>query len=64
MSKHHSEDYKISAVKYYLKRNNTLQETCEIFNCSYQSLQRWVNKFKNKGHLKRKKTVKVPYNIV
>lgn len=30
MPKHHSEDYKLSSVKYYLKINNQVK-TCEIF---------------------------------
>ncbi len=38
--KHKTEDYKISAVKYYLKnKDNTSQEkACKIFTCSKQSL--------------------------
>lgn len=34
MHKHKSEDYKLSAVKYYLKSKKTQEETCDIFNCS------------------------------
>jgi transposase-like protein len=43
-SKHKSEDYKITAVKYYLKSNKTQIEVCNIFNCSSRSLMRWVDK--------------------
>ena len=32
MSKHKSEDYKLSAVKYYLENKNTKENTCKIFN--------------------------------
>ena len=39
--KHKSRDYKISAVKYYLKSLN-YTETATIFGCSRQSLTRWV----------------------
>lgn len=46
MPKHHSEDYKLSAVKYYLKINNQVK-TCEIFKCSERSLMRWTDKYKN-----------------
>ena len=41
---HKSEDYKISAVKYYINNNKSLDEVCEIFECSRKSLYRW---FKN-----------------
>ncbi len=34
MPKHHTEDYKISAVKYYLKHNISMEKTCEMFECS------------------------------
>ena len=37
MNKHHSDDYKITAVKYYLK-HESYRETCEIFDCSKSSL--------------------------
>ena len=34
MPKHHSEDYKISAVKHYLTKSKNLTKTCEEFDCS------------------------------
>ena len=40
MPKHHSEDYKLSAVKYYLQIDNQVK-TCKIFKCSERSLMRW-----------------------
>jgi len=40
MSNHKSEDYKITAVNYYLKSNKTQEEICKIFNCSARSLMR------------------------
>lgn len=30
---HKSEDYKISAVKYYLKNKDNIRNTCKIFDC-------------------------------
>ncbi len=39
MVKHHTDDYKLSAVKYYLKIQN-YDKTCEIFQCSHKSLKR------------------------
>ena len=38
MSKHKSEDYKLSAVKYYLNNDVSLDDVCEIFDCPKQSL--------------------------
>lgn len=40
MVKHKTEDYKLSAVKYYLKSKNTQERTCKIFECSPRSLKR------------------------
>ena len=45
MSSHKSEDYKISAVKYYLNNKVSMDTVCEIFKCKKQSLSRWVNKY-------------------
>ena len=40
---HKSEDYKISAVKYYLNnKDNNIRKTCKIFDCKKSTLQRWV----------------------
>ena len=63
MSKHHTEDYKLSAVKYYLDNDIDMSETCEIFKCSYVSLYRWVKKYEKQGNIKRKQTKKKPYKI-
>lgn len=41
---HKSEDYKISAVKYYLKNEDNIRKTCKIFNCKKSTLQRWITK--------------------
>jgi len=53
--KHHSLDYKLSAVKHYLKSKNAIRKTCKIFNCKYQSLYRWAKKYKKDKNLRRKK---------
>ena len=37
MTKHKSQDYKLSAVKYYLKSKNA-SKTFRIFECSSRSL--------------------------
>ena len=47
MSKHKSEDYKISAVNYYLDNDISMDYVCNIFNCKKQSLSRWVQRYNN-----------------
>ncbi len=49
----HAEDQKITAVEYYIKHKD-LRKICKIFKCKYQSLARWVNKYKMTKTLKRK----------
>ncbi len=51
--KQHTEDYKINAVRYYLKHQD-LRQTCKIFHCKYQSLARWVKTYKQTKSVKRK----------
>jgi putative transposase len=51
--KQHTEDYKLNAVRYYLKYQD-LRETCKIFHCKYQSLARWVKTYKYSKSVKRK----------
>ena len=53
MSKHKSEDYKLSAVKYYLNNNVSLDDVCEIFDCPKQSLYRWVKRYEELEEIKR-----------
>jgi hypothetical protein len=52
--KHKTEDYKLSAVKYYLKHKISMKNTCDIFECSKKSLSRWypLTGFKNQNRLK------------
>ena len=49
---HKTEDYKVSAVKYYIKHKSSLKKTCKIFECSKQSLSRWVKKYKKDKTIK------------
>ena len=58
----HTNDYKLSAVKYALKTDNQV-ETCEIFDCKRQSLQRWIKTYKNTGKVFRNKTQRTSYKI-
>tara|TARA_B110000208_G_C11621385_1_gene377371 strand:- start:52 stop:321 length:270 start_codon:yes stop_codon:yes gene_type:complete len=43
--KHKSDDYKLTAVQYYLVEDKTQKEVCKIFKCSPRSLMRWVDKY-------------------
>lgn len=55
MPKHKSEDYKLTAVNYYLTDGSKNQtKTCKIFKCSERSLMRWVNKYSKSKNIKRK----------
>ncbi len=53
MGKHHTEDYKLSAVKYALKTGNQV-ETCEVFDCKRSSLQDWITMYEKTGSPVRK----------
>ena len=44
-----SNDYKLSAVNYYLVEDKTQDEVCKIFKCSRRSLMRWVDRYKKDG---------------
>ena len=43
---HKSEDFKISAIEYYLDSNKT--QVCNIFKCSVRSLMKWEEDMKMK----------------
>jgi transposase len=61
--KHKSEDYKISAVEYYLVEEKSQEELCKIFKCSPGSLIRWVEKYNTDGEIKRYNKKSVSYKI-
>ena len=42
MPTHKSNDYKLTAVQYYLVEDKTQEEVCKIFKCTPRSLMRWV----------------------
>ena len=63
MLKHKSEDYKISAVKYYLNNDVSLDDVCEIFNCPKQSLYRWVKRYEELEEIKRLNRKPLSYKI-
>jgi hypothetical protein len=33
--KQHTEDYKLTAVKYYLDHKEDMRDTCKIFKCKH-----------------------------
>lgn len=49
MPNHKSEDYKLSAVDYYLTEDTSQEKVCKIFKCSTRSLMRWVDKYKQRN---------------
>jgi transposase len=63
MSKHKSEDYKISAVKYYLESNESQEKVCEIFKCSVRSLYRWIERYKDNGNIQRHNRTPKAYKV-
>ena len=63
MGKHKSEDYKLSAVKYYLDTNKTQEEICNIFKCSVRSLMRWVERYENEDSIKRHNREHISYKV-
>ena len=63
MPNHKSEDYKLSAIDYYLTEDTSQEEVCKIFKCSTRSLMRWVDKYKQNGEIKRHNRTPVAYKI-
>ena len=50
---HKSEDYKISAVNYYNKNDVSMDDVCNIFNCSKTLLKRWIDRYSENNSLVR-----------
>ena len=63
MPKHKSEDFKMSAVEYYLTEDVSQEQVCRIFKCSPRSLMRWVEKYDEEGAVKRHNRQPVAYKI-
>ena len=51
MTTRKSNDYKITAVNYYLLEDKTQEEVCKIFKCNPRSLIRWVERYKKDGNV-------------
>jgi transposase len=63
MPKHKSEDYKLSAVRYYLNNDISLDNVCKIFNCSKQSLYRWFERYQITENIQRQNKKSISYKI-
>lgn len=64
MGPHKSTDYKFSAVKYYLDNDNiSLENTCNIYKCSKQSLYRWVQRYLITGDVSNKQRKEGSYKV-
>jgi len=60
---HKSVDYKISAVKYYINYNVSMDDVCEIFDCKKTSLKRWIDRYSKDGTIKRYNRKPISYKI-
>ena len=63
MTIHKSNDYKLTAVDYYLTEDTTQIETCRIFKCSPRSLMRWVERYKKDGNVNIHYRTPVAYKV-
>ena len=63
MPQHKSEDYNITAVQYYLSKNNNPVKTCKIFKCHPRSLMRWVDKYNKNKNITRKNRIPKAYKV-
>ena len=50
----YSVDLRMSAVKYYLKSEDTIEETAKIFGVGKTTLQSWIKRYKESGNLDNK----------
>jgi transposase len=63
MPTHKSNDYKLTAVQYYLVEDTTQEEVCKIFKCTPRSLMRWVNQYKKEGNVNKNYRKPVAYKV-
>ena len=61
--KHKTEDYKLSAVKYYLSNNFSLDYVCNIFECKISSLKRWIKRYNENKEINRHNRTNISYKI-
>ena len=53
MSKHKSKDYKLSAFKYYINNDGSLDDVCKIFYFPKQSVYKLVKRYEELEEIKR-----------
>ena len=63
MPSHKSNDYKLTAVQYYLVEDKTQEEVCKIFKCTPRSLMRWVNQYKKEGNVNKHYRKPIAYKV-
>ena len=65
MTKHKTEDYKISAVKYYLNndKGDGYKKTCKIFDCKKSTLRDWIKRYNTSKNLTRRNRKPISYKI-
>ena len=63
MTKHKTEDYKFSAVKYYLnnEKGDGYKKTCKIFDCKKSTLRDWIKRYNISKNLTRKNRTPISY---
>lgn len=59
---HKSCDYKLTAVKHYLREKNQ-EMTSQIFECSARSLMSWVKQYQETGTVKRHNSFSISYKV-
>jgi transposase len=64
MGPHKSTDYKLSAVQYYLDNENiSLENTCNIYQCSRKTLYRWVQRYLITGNVSNRQRKEGSYKV-
>ena len=63
MTTRKSNDYKITAVNYYLVEDKTQEEVCKIFKCNPRSLMRWVKRYKKDGNVDIRYRKPIAYKV-
>jgi transposase-like protein len=66
MTKHKTEDYKNSTVKYYLNNDKVdgYKKTCKIFDCKKSTLRDWIKRYNTSKNLTKRKLKNYLNNIL
>jgi transposase len=63
MNKYKSDHYKLGAVKYYLKDNDSMNKVCEIFDCKKSTLKGWIDRYRISKNVTRKNRKPISYKL-